>query len=183
MPAVSPRRCASPALPGSLPSSRSPPAFSFSNFVGGEFMPALEEGNLWIRADMQQDISFRRLGENGRRHSRHSALVPEVTQVVSQMGRPDDGTDVSTFNNIEFLADLKPRSFWRPQFHGDKNRAHRGHSAELSAISRRRFQLLAKYSRQRGRGDVRSQGRKLPQAFRRRLRPAHRGSPIKSRAS
>ncbi len=37
------------------------------------------------------------------------------------MGRPDDGTDVSTFNNVEFLADLKPADDWRPQFHGKKD--------------------------------------------------------------
>ena len=77
-------------------------------FVGGEFMPALEEGNLWIRATMQQDISFQQSEKmaNGIRAILRS--YPEITQVVSQMGRPDDGTDVSTFNNAEFLADLKP---------------------------------------------------------------------------
>ena len=91
------------------------------HFVGGEFMPALEEGNLWIRADMQQDISFQsseKLADDIRATLR---AYPEITQVVSQMGRPDDGTDVSTFNNIEFLADLKPVSEWRPQFHGKKD--------------------------------------------------------------
>ena len=98
-------------------------------FVGGEFMPALEEGNLWIRADMQQDISFQaseKLADDIRATLR---AYPEVTQIVSQMGRPDDGTDVSTFNNIEFLADLKPVSQWRPQFHGSKERL-------IAAISR-----------------------------------------------
>ncbi len=91
------------------------------HFVGGEFMPALEEGNLWIRADMQQDISFQsseKLADDIRATLR---AYPEITQVVSQMGRPDDGTDVSTFNNIEFLADLQPTSKWRPQFHGSKD--------------------------------------------------------------
>jgi cobalt-zinc-cadmium resistance protein CzcA len=91
------------------------------HFVGGEFMPALEEGNLWIRADMQQDISFQtseKMADDIRATLR---AYPEVTQVVSQMGRPDDGTDVSTFNNIEFLADLKPVGQWRPQFHGNKD--------------------------------------------------------------
>ena len=90
------------------------------HFVGGEFMPPLEEGNLWIRADMQQDISF---DESARVADQIRATLrayPEITQVVSQMGRPDDGTDVSTFNNIEFLADLRPASQWRAQFHGDK---------------------------------------------------------------
>jgi heavy metal efflux system protein len=90
------------------------------HFVGGEFMPALEEGNLWIRADMQQDISFQtseKMADDIRATLR---AYPEITQIVSQMGRPDDGTDVSTFNNIEFLADLQPTSKWRPEFHGNK---------------------------------------------------------------
>ncbi|MGB6868148.1 MAG: efflux RND transporter permease subunit, partial [Acidobacteriaceae bacterium] len=90
--------------------------------LGREFMPALEEGNLWIRADMQQDISFQaseKMADDIRATLR---AYPEVTQVVSQMGRPDDGTDVSTFNNIEFLADLKPVGQWRPQFHGSKDK-------------------------------------------------------------
>ncbi len=91
------------------------------HFVGGEFMPALEEGNLWIRADMQQDISFQaseKMADDIRATLR---AYPEITQVVSQMGRPDDGTDVSTFNNIEFLANLKPVGQWRPQFDGKKD--------------------------------------------------------------
>ncbi len=90
-------------------------------FTGGEFMPALEEGNLWIRATMQQDISFQQSEKitNGIRSILRS--YPEITQVISQMGRPDDGTDVSTFNNAEFLADLKPAAQWRPQFHGNKD--------------------------------------------------------------
>lgn len=91
------------------------------HFVGGEFMPALEEGNLWIRATMQQDISFQQSEELTNKMRVVMASFPEVTQVVSQMGRPDDGTDVSTFNNSEFLADLKPASQWRPQFHGSKD--------------------------------------------------------------
>ncbi|HWZ12512.1 MAG TPA: CusA/CzcA family heavy metal efflux RND transporter [Acidobacteriaceae bacterium] len=81
--------------------------------VGGEFMPALEEGNLWIRATLPQDISFStaaRLADNFRAVIAES---PEVTQTVSQMGRPDDGTDVSTFNNIEVSASLKPAAQWR----------------------------------------------------------------------
>ncbi len=96
-------------------------AFVLFKFVGGEFMPPLEEGNLWIRATMQQDISFQQSEDitNGIRAILRS--YPEITQVVSQMGRPDDGTDVSTFNNAEFLADLKPAAQWRPQFHKNKD--------------------------------------------------------------
>ena len=81
-------------------------------FLGGEFMPKLEEGNLWIRATLPQDVSFEtasRLAEEIRRQLR---TFPEVTHVVSQTGRPDDGTDVTTFNNIEFNVLLKPVGEW-----------------------------------------------------------------------
>ena len=118
-------------------------------------MPALEEGNLWIRADMQQDISFQaseKMADDIRATLR---AYPEVTQVLSQMGRPDDGTDVSTFNNIEFLADLKPVGQWRPQFHGNKDALIAAISRSFRAVSRRRFQFLAKYSGQCRGGDVR----------------------------
>ncbi|WP_446743062.1 efflux RND transporter permease subunit [Silvibacterium acidisoli] len=89
--------------------------------VGGEFMPALEEGNLWIRATMQQDMSFDQSEKYADQIRGILRSYPEITQVVSQMGRPDDGTDVVTFNDIEFLADLKPKEDWRPRFHGNKD--------------------------------------------------------------
>ena len=82
-------------------------------FLGGEFMPALEEGNLWVRATMPVDISFdqaARLANDIRAMFRQS---PEVTTVVSQLGRPDDGTDPTSFFNAEFLANLKPQNEWR----------------------------------------------------------------------
>ena len=82
--------------------------------MGGEFMPALEEGNLWVRATMPVDISFdqaAKLTSEIRRLFRES---PEVTTIVSQLGRPDDGTDPTSFFNAEFLANLKPEKEWRP---------------------------------------------------------------------
>src|SRR6187551_10009 len=82
-------------------------------FLGGEFMPALEEGNLWVRATMPVDISFdqaARLATDIRGMFRQS---PEVTTVVSQLGRPDDGTDPTSFFNAEFLANLKSQAEWR----------------------------------------------------------------------
>lgn len=82
--------------------------------LGGEFMPALEEGNLWVRATMPVDISFdqaARLTTEIRQIFRQS---PEVTTVASQLGRPDDGTDPTSFFNAEFLANLKPHKEWRP---------------------------------------------------------------------
>jgi cobalt-zinc-cadmium resistance protein CzcA len=82
-------------------------------FMGGEFMPALEEGNLWVRATMPVDISFdqaARLTTDIRGMFRES---PEVLTIVSQLGRPDDGTDPTSFFNSEFLANLKPQAEWR----------------------------------------------------------------------
>ncbi len=88
-------------------------AFLALQSLGGEFMPPLEEGNLWVRATMPVDISFDqadRLTNEIRRAFRQS---PEVETVVSQLGRPDDGTDPTSFFNGEFLANLKPTSQWR----------------------------------------------------------------------
>jgi cobalt-zinc-cadmium resistance protein CzcA len=98
------------------------------SFVGGEFMPKLEEGNLWIRATLptsiareQSEAYVGRMRDvlrgcptddhgpctDGRR--RH----PEVLTVVSQLGRPDDGTDVAGFSNIELFAPLAPFDQWQ----------------------------------------------------------------------
>jgi cobalt-zinc-cadmium resistance protein CzcA len=80
--------------------------------LGREFMPKLEEGNLWVRATLPVDISFEssaRLADEIRDVLRS---FPVVTHVISQMGRPDDGTDVTTFNNIEFFVQLKPEDQW-----------------------------------------------------------------------
>ena len=93
--------------------------FGMLRSIGGEFMPALEEGNLWVRATMPVDISFdqaARLTSEIRRLFRES---PEVTTVVSQLGRPDDGTDPASFSNAEFLANLKPEKEWRPKLSKD----------------------------------------------------------------
>ncbi|MBV9074403.1 MAG: efflux RND transporter permease subunit [Acidobacteria bacterium] len=87
--------------------------FAFA-FVGGEFMPALEEGNLWIRATLPQDISLEAASDLADRFRADLATFPQVTQTISQVGRPDDGTDVSGFNNVEISVDLKPAGEWPP---------------------------------------------------------------------
>jgi len=62
------------------------------------------------------------------------ASFPEVTKVVSQTGRPDDGTDPSLFSNTEYFADLKPKEQWRPVFHEDKEELIRAMNREVSKI-------------------------------------------------
>ncbi|MDE1154696.1 MAG: CusA/CzcA family heavy metal efflux RND transporter [Acidobacteriaceae bacterium] len=93
----------------------------FSFAIGGEFMPPLEEGNMWIRATLPQDISFEKAAGFSDQIRDEIRAFPEVTQVVSQVGRPDDGTDVTTFNNVEFGVNLKPVDQWPAETHGDKD--------------------------------------------------------------
>jgi cobalt-zinc-cadmium resistance protein CzcA len=80
--------------------------------LGTEFLPALEEGNLWIRASMPPTIS---LDAAMPAVSRMRAILlshPEVITVVSQHGRPDDGSDAAGFYNAEFFAPLTPFEQW-----------------------------------------------------------------------
>ncbi|HZS12929.1 MAG TPA: CusA/CzcA family heavy metal efflux RND transporter [Nitrospirales bacterium] len=84
-------------------------------FVGGEFMPALEEGNLWVRATMPVDISFEQAAALAGDIRNVFRRFPEVTNAVSQLGRPDDGTDPTSFFNAEFLVNLKHPKHWRPE--------------------------------------------------------------------
>ena len=80
--------------------------------LGGEFMPKLEEGNFWIRATLPLSVS---LEQSAKYVSRMREIIrqhPEVTTVVSQLGRPDDGTDVAGFYNLEFFVPLKPIDEW-----------------------------------------------------------------------
>jgi heavy metal efflux system protein len=101
-------------------------AAALTPFLGREFMPKLEEGNFWIRASLPVSIA---LEESARHVGKMRRLVlgcpeqgectaanrsrPEIETVVSQLGRPDDGTDPVGFYNIELFAPLAPKSHWR----------------------------------------------------------------------
>jgi cobalt-zinc-cadmium resistance protein CzcA len=81
--------------------------------LGSEFLPALEEGNLWIRASMPPTIGLE-AGEPATHKMREILLRhPEVVTVVSQHGRPDNGSDASPFSNVELFVPLKPYDQWR----------------------------------------------------------------------
>ena len=80
--------------------------------LGSEFLPHLEEGNLWIRASMPTSISLAAGDDYVNRMRRIMKSYPEVLTVVSQHGRPDDGTDATGFFNAEFFAPLKPFDQW-----------------------------------------------------------------------
>jgi cobalt-zinc-cadmium resistance protein CzcA len=81
--------------------------------LGLEFLPKLEEGNLWIRATLPPSISLEE-AEGYVDRMRHIIKgFPEVETVISQLGRPDDGTDTTGFFNAEFNVPLKPFDTWR----------------------------------------------------------------------
>ena len=82
--------------------------------LGLEFMPKLEEGNLWIRGTMPSTISLEEGNGYANRMRKLVRGFPEVESVVSQHGRPDDGTDAAGFFNVELFAPLKPTEQWRP---------------------------------------------------------------------
>jgi cobalt-zinc-cadmium resistance protein CzcA len=88
--------------------------------LGLEFLPKLEEGNLWVRATFPQSISLEDSDSyvNGMR--RVMSKYPEVESVVSQHGRPDDGTDATGFFNAEFFVPLKPFDTWPAGVDKDK---------------------------------------------------------------
>ncbi len=80
--------------------------------LGMEFLPKLEEGNFWIRASMPSSISLEEGNGYVNRMRRLIAAYPEVRTVISQDGRPDDGTDATGFFNAEFYVPLKPFDTW-----------------------------------------------------------------------
>ena len=80
--------------------------------IGSEFLPKLDEGALWVRVTMPASISPTEAAKLTARVRRILASFPEVRTVVSQLGRPDDGTDVNGFETAEIYADLAPRERW-----------------------------------------------------------------------
>jgi cobalt-zinc-cadmium resistance protein CzcA len=77
-------------------------------FIGGEFMPHLDEGALWVRATMPYTISYEEAAQVAPQIRTILAKYPMVTDVGSELGRPDDGTDPTGFFNCEFYVGLKP---------------------------------------------------------------------------
>ena len=77
-------------------------------FIGGEFMPHLDEGALWVRATMPYTISFEEASKIAPQVRKILMSYPQVTVVGSELGRPDDGTDATGFFNCEFYVGLRP---------------------------------------------------------------------------
>ncbi|MCA0302600.1 MAG: CusA/CzcA family heavy metal efflux RND transporter [Proteobacteria bacterium] len=101
--------------------------------VGLEFLPKLEEGNIWMRAALPPSVSLDEGNAYANRMRRVVKSFPEVETVVTQHGRPDDGTDPDGFSNVEFFVPLKPFDTWRKGLDKD------GLIAEMGAALRGSF--------------------------------------------
>jgi cobalt-zinc-cadmium resistance protein CzcA len=105
-----------------------------SGSVGSEFLPHLDEGAIWVRGTLAPSTG----PDEGIRLMNQARIVlasfPEVTVAVSQVGRPDDGTDTTGFFNTEYFVDLKPKEEWRPVFNQDKDRLIAAMDAELERV-------------------------------------------------
>lgn len=107
---------------------------ALSGIIGSEFLPHLDEGAIWARGTLAPSTG----PTEGTRLADRARIVfasfPEVTQVVSQVGRPDDGTDTGGFFNTEYFVDLKPKEQWRPVFHRNKDELIAAMDRELEKL-------------------------------------------------
>lgn len=104
----------------------------FGGPIGSEFLPHLDEGSLWVRGTLPPSEGPTASIDFTNKARVVMASFPEVIQVVSQTGRPDDGTDTAGFFNTEYFVDLKPKEQWRPVFHQDKEKLIEAVNKELS---------------------------------------------------
>jgi cobalt-zinc-cadmium resistance protein CzcA len=102
--------------------------------IGSEFLPHLDEGAIWTRGTAAPSIGPTEGTAVMNRARIIFASFPEVTQVVSQVGRPDDGLDTTDFYITEYFVDLRPKERWRPAFHQDKEELIAAMNRELEKI-------------------------------------------------
>jgi heavy metal efflux system protein len=87
--------------------------FACFNFLGTEFLPELNEGSIYVRANLPLSVSLDKSVEMSNKMRRIFMSFAEVKQVMSQTGRPNDGTDPTGFYNVEFHVDLVPKDDWK----------------------------------------------------------------------
>jgi cobalt-zinc-cadmium resistance protein CzcA len=107
---------------------------AISGVIGSEFLPHLDEGAIWVRGTLAPSTGPTEGGQIVDRARQILCSFPEVPQVVTQVGRPDDGTDTTGFFNTEYFVDLLPKEKWRPIFHQDKERLIAAMDRELEKI-------------------------------------------------
>jgi heavy metal efflux system protein len=106
----------------------------FGGVLGSEFLPHLDEGAIWVRGTLAPSEGPTNGIDVMNKTRVILASFPEVIQVASQVGRPDDGTDTTGFFNTEYFVDLKSKDQWRPVFHQDKDELTAAMNRELSKI-------------------------------------------------
>jgi cobalt-zinc-cadmium resistance protein CzcA len=99
--------------------------------LGSEFLPKLDEGNIWLTITLPPSTALEKTRDVEHQVRAILRSYPEVNNVVTQLGRPDDGTDPKGPNNLEFLADLKPRATWR---FADKEKMIADMTAKIHAL-------------------------------------------------
>ncbi len=143
-----------------------------SGVIGSEFLPHLDEGAIWARATLAPSTGPSTGIDVMNRARIIIASFPEVTQVVSQVGRPDDGTDTTGFFNTEYFIDLKPKDQWRPVFAQNKEELIAALEPRAREDTRRAVELLPTDRRQHGRSGQRRQRSTRDQDLRRRSEDA-----------
>ena len=105
-------------------------------------MPPLEEGNLWIRALLPRTVTLQEAARMAPRLREVIGSIPEIKGVMSHVGRPDDGTDITSYFNLEFNAPLTPMEQWR-----EKPIVILGHQVWTRKITREEIQdeLMKKF--------------------------------------
>ena len=106
----------------------------YGGLIGSEFLPHLDEGSIWAFGTMPPSVGPDESFQLMKRARLSLASFPEVKQVVSRSGRPDDGLDPVGFDNTEYFVDLKPKEQWRPAFRQSKD--------ELTAAMDRQLQKI-----------------------------------------
>jgi cobalt-zinc-cadmium resistance protein CzcA len=88
-------------------------SFVLVRMIGTEFMPKLDEGNIWLTITLPTPVSLATAKDFERKVREKLETFSEAKMVLTQLGRPEDGTDPKGFNNLEVLIDLKPKDTWR----------------------------------------------------------------------
>jgi cobalt-zinc-cadmium resistance protein CzcA len=105
-----------------------------SGVIGSEFLPHLDEGAIWVRGTLAPSTGPTEGARIIDRARQVLCSFPEVPRVVTQLGRPDDGTDTTGFFNTEYFVDLLPKEKWRPVFQRNKERLIAAMNRELEKI-------------------------------------------------
>jgi heavy metal efflux system protein len=106
----------------------------FSDAIGSEFLPHLDEGSIWVRGTLAPSTGPTESIALTNRVRVLLCSFPEATTCTSQSGRPDDGTDTTGFFNTEYFVGLKPKEEWRPAFHQNKEELIAAMGLELEKI-------------------------------------------------